>query len=175
MSNILPHDYKAKVWKLRALRLIIVIIFAVTSLGAAGLLLLIPTLMTVDSRYSIANSQVKRLEDAGAIADPARVSSLGARTGVLVQKLASTLAVPPSDHLAVVRERTVSGITLTGFTMTDASSLSATVSGIALNRQSLQNFVTSLANDERVAVVDSPVSNFVKNSNSQFTVVVTFK
>jgi hypothetical protein len=49
------------------------------------------------------------------------------------------------------------------------------VFGTAESREVLQDFINKLESNERISLVDSPVSNFIKNKNGSFKLTISFK
>lgn len=58
---------------------------------------------------------------------------------------------------------------------TEANQFVLNLSGLALSRTDLLNFVDRLKRDEVWATVDSPVSNLIKDKNVEFTLKLTLK
>ncbi len=137
--------------------------------------LFLPTLMTINSRYQIALAQVARLEAMGVIVKPVDIQSLNGRARTLEQKLAAPESPNPFIYIDRIRSTTPGGITLHGFSINDTTTLAVEVTGVASTRAQLQSFVASLQTDETVERVDSPLTNFVKGTQSDFTITVIFK
>lgn len=175
MINILPYKYKKNVHRLRILRIATTTIWMLILLvGVAGLLLL-PLLITIDSRFAIVQKQILMLEKSGAVINPVDVVSLQSRATVLLSKLATPMPPAPTEYVALARSSDKAGVILSGFSMESGASPILELSGVASNRESLQKFIAVLEKDERVLKVESPVSNFVKSNNSPFRLRVTFK
>ena len=174
MIDILPYTQKHTLKRIRILRIATVIIWEVILLAVVAAALLLPTLMTVNSRYAIAIGQTERLEQSGAITKPVDVIELQQRTRLLKEKLAAPLVETPIGYIEHIQNKETSGIRLTGFAMSTTDPV-LEVSGVATSRQSLQQFIAVLEADAAIEVVDSPVTNFVKSTQSQFKIVITFK
>jgi hypothetical protein len=174
MIDILPYSQKVVIKRIRTMRIITVVLWAIILLLGATALLFLPTLQTINSRYSITTAQMDHLEQSGVIIKSADVVSFERRLVVIKNKLA--LKTPPAPMAYVERIRTYAqGIELTGYTINSADKPIVQVRGVASTRQALQQFVTALQNDTTIAVVDSPIANFVKSNQGSFTLTVTFK
>ncbi|MCC6198717.1 hypothetical protein IT401_00680 [Candidatus Nomurabacteria bacterium] len=173
MSNILSYTQKKYITRIRVLRMAIATASALVLLGGIVLLLMLPLLVTINSRFSLAENQISLLEREGSLARPEDVDALTARIEALSQKLAAPLPASPTEAITTVREAEVPGIILTGFSF-ETSSPALEVAGTAATREALQQFVTALESHSRIAMVDSPVSNYVQSTKGTFTVTVTF-
>lgn len=174
MINILPYHQKKAIERLRMLRVASVTIWALAFLAGAAMLLLVPLLVTINSRFAIAGGQIEELERAGIVVRPVDVAALEARTQRLLQKLAAPTAPSPIEYIAVVRGIPAQGITLSGYTTGESNAPILEVAGTAATREALQRFIAALEKDERIASVESPVSNYVKSAASPFTISITF-
>lgn len=176
MINILPYRQKKIVERIRFLRLLTATISAMIILVLAGGALLIPILVAINGQYTVASKQIVLLEKTGVVASPIDVAALQLRTKVLLDRLANTTEKSPTEYIDIVREQALAGITLSAFVKNEgAQSPTFRIDGVAQNRDTLKQFVTTLGKHEAVASVDSPVSNYVKNTNSVFTLTVVFK
>jgi hypothetical protein len=176
MIDILPRNQKKIIKKIRLLRMINTFIWIGIILVFIGVVLFLPTLITINSRYDIAEVQMKKLEESGAIIKAVDIASLETRTRLLLTKLGATLSVSPVDYIAFVKNMTPTTITLKGFNMGSSNAVpTLDVSGISKTRQDLQQFVDTIKANPKVALVDSPVSNFVKSTDNEFKITITFK
>ncbi len=175
MINILPYSQKKSIERLRMLRVATVTIWVLAFLSGVAILLLIPLLVTINARFAIAGGQIEALERAGVVARPVDVAILQARTERLAAKLAAPLPVPPVDYIAIVRSVPAFGIALTGFTLETRESPLLEIAGTAQSREALQRFIAVLEQHEKIASVESPVSNYVKSVNSTFKISIAFK
>ncbi len=174
MSNILPYTQKKQVARIRVFRLAIATVSALALLTGIAVLLMLPLLVTINTRFALAEKQIVALENEGSLARPADVDALSARVDALSRKLASPLPASPMEAITVVRSVAVPGITLTGFSLeTPAAALE--VAGTAATREALQRFVATLEAAPQIALVDSPVSNYVQSTKGTFTIIVTFE
>lgn len=144
-----------------------------TLLVMSGIVLLFPTIVTINSRFSIATNQIESLQRDGTLVSSIDLATLQKRAQVVSQKLVASPGVQPTEHIALAQQLTPPGIDINRFATTDAGGLA--LYGTAATRGVLQSFIKALESDTHVALVQSDVSNFVKASNSPFTLTVSFK
>lgn len=173
MINLLPYKEKKSIERVRGIRMAQAISIAFLILILAGGVLLIPTFITINSRFAIATTQIKTLERDGSITTDVDLSTLEKRAKTIKDKLALPAVLEPTEYIDLVKASTPIGITLTRFTTDDGVLLE--VFGVAQSRELLQSFIASLEKNPKVALVDSPVSNFIKNKNGTFKLTVSFK
>ena len=176
MINLLPYQEKKIVERMRVLRVINVTVFIAILLVIAAALLLLPTLVTINSRYELAQQQVSLLEKEGVVANPVDVQNLENRTKELVAKLAVPEEVSPTEYVEIITSTANASIMLTTFSFAhseEAPTLS--VAGVATSREALQSYVSKLQSHESIASVDSPITNYVKNKDADFRITVVFK
>ena len=150
------------------------VMISLAVLIAAGMLLFIPTLMSINTRYELATKQVEQFRASGAVVSPSDVSNLQARTTVLVEKFATPVVQAPATYVALVRSVLTTGITLTGFVMQQGDTPTMQITGTSLSREGVQRFVEMLRSTKGITNVDSPLSNLVKSRDVQFVITVTF-
>lgn len=151
------------------------VMMAVGGLIAVGMLLFIPTLISINTRYEIATAQVERFRASGAVVSPGEVTNLQARTTVLTDKFAAPQESGVVDHVARIRSAAVSGITFSGFALQSGVEVpTMQVTGTAVSRETVQRFVEALRATNGIVSVDSPLSNLVKSTNVSFAITVTF-
>ncbi len=160
--------------RVRMLRVASVTIGAIVLLIAAAMLLLVPLLVTINSRFAIAEKQIAVLEQSGIVVNPVDVAALQSRTRSLTEKLAASLPPSPNDYIDLVQSAPSGGIVFLGYVMEKGETPTLQISGTASTREALQRFVAALERNERVATVQSPVSNYVKSTNSPFMVTIAF-
>lgn len=161
--------------RVRYMRIATVIVWSAIILLAVSTALFLPTLQTIDSRYIVTTDQMHRLEQSGVITKAVDVMDLQKRTRAIKDKLASSLPASPMQYINHIRTYEGSGIRLIGYGVTNADKPIVEVHGVATTRQNLQQFIATLQADSTIATVDSPVTNFVKSSQSEFTITITFK
>ncbi len=175
MINILPYEQKKMVKNIRYIRMANVFVLGLALLIVVAGVLLVPIFITINSRYSIAQSEINHLEESGIIIKDVDLASLEARTRTLLLKLSTTLPMSPVQYIALVRDLTPSSIYIQDFAMTNTIIPTLYLSGIARSRADLQNFVDTIKADPTVVSVNSPVSNFVKSVGGDFKISITFK
>ncbi len=173
MINLLPYNKKAAIKRTLRLRVINATLVFLLFLVAVGVLLMIPSFVSVNLRYSIAKNTYTTLSEGATFANEADITAVtadierlkrayGNQDTFSVLAALDTVTIPP-------------GITVTNIAMESTQKRSISFSGISRDRATLQQFIASLHQEDAVASVDNPVSNFVKNQNGQFTVLVQFK
>lgn len=154
-------------------RIIQTIVLGVAALVGISAILLLPTIITINSRFSIVSSQIEVLENSGTIASEIDLSTLEKRA----KEIQGSLAVPEktqiTEYINTIKSITPNSIIINRFTSDNGSLVE--VFGTADSREVLQAFINTLESDKRVAIVDSPVSNFIKNKNGTFKLTISFK
>lgn len=174
MIDILPLAQKKTIRHVRHMRVATSVFVGVILLAIIGAVLLLPTYETIRSRKTALGAYTKQLEENGDIVASSDVTALEARTAALSQKLAAPLPSSPLEYMDVVKANQIQGIRFTGYEFTSPEKRTVQLRGIASNRQVLQQFIAALGQDPRVSVVDSPIANFVKSAESEFTMTITF-
>ncbi len=173
MINLLPYKEKRSIEKIRTIRLVTTSLFGFVCIVIVGMVLLIPTFITINSRYSITKKQISDLQKASSITTDVDLNSFGNRVRGVDSKLASTLGTQPTAYVDIIKGLVPKGVLVNQFSASSAPSVS--VSGVVDNRETLQSFIKVLESDGRIAAVNSPVSNFIKSKNSDFMLTITFK
>ncbi len=175
MINILPPQQKKVIAHLRSMRMITTSLFAAIVLVAVAGMLFLPTLQTINSRYTIALDQMHRLEAKGEVIKPLDITDLQSRIKTLKTKLAAVMPVSPLEYVQHIRNYETRGIHMTGYVMNTTDQPVMQIRGIADTREALQQLITDLQSDQTISSIDSPVSNFVKSTQGEFVITITFK
>jgi hypothetical protein len=175
MINLLPYSQKKMVKRIRGLRAASATIGALILLVIIGGILFLPSLLTINSRYSLAQNEIKSLENSGVVTSDADIAALQARTQLLLKQFTAVLPTAPTVYVALAREQAAAGISLTGFVVKDAPEPTLQVTGIAATREVLQKYIERIKAQETVSSVDDPIANYLKSKNSEFTITITFK
>jgi Tfp pilus assembly protein PilN len=175
MINLLPYNQKKLIERIRLIRVAAVTIGAMILLTIAGGLLFMPTLMTINSRFALAQSEIAVLEAEGVVTGERDIAALQARTATALRQFAAPLGVPPTTYIDTIRSQADGGISLSGFTRVEGLDPTMLVIGVAANREALKRFIASLQAQPNVTSVDSPITNYVKNKDSDFTITIIFK
>jgi Tfp pilus assembly protein PilN len=173
MINLLPYKEKKIIKKLRIVRLLITCVSGFICFCIVAGILLLPTIITINSRFSLASKQVSSLEKSGEMASSVDIATLEKRARLVNSKLAITSPLTPMEYISLIKSYISTGITINRFAVTGEKIIE--ISGIAQNRDSLQTLVSSLKKEPRISVVDSPVTNFIKNKDNVFTLLISFK
>lgn len=173
MINLLPYKEKKSIEKIRFLRMLNSVIIAILFLIVASLLLILPTWLTINSRFSLINNELKSLEKKGMISNEIDIGSLLSRSQKAKQKLVSGGEKSNIYLINLLKSLAPKGITIDRLSLADEKSIE--IFGVFASRESLQSFTSSLSRQAEVSSVDSPVSNFVKNKNGTFRLTVFLK
>ncbi len=155
----------------------------ITTVTLSGLILLmivamvlfLPTLHTINTRFALATNDIRILEQSGEVVKKINVIELKRRTKNIVDKLAAPLPPTPLKYIDVIRKYEKDGIKINGFLVNDASNRTIEIKGVATTRQNIQNLVNNLQSESGILSVNSPVANFIKNNQGDFTITVVFK
>lgn len=173
MINLLPYKEKKSIERIRMIRIIQTIVIGVAVLGVVSAVLLLPTLITIKSRFSIASNQISILESDGNIASDVDLSALENRAKSVRDVLAIPEKTQVTDYVDIVRSVVPASVVIDRFSSENENLLE--VFGTAESREVLQDFINKLESNERISLVDSPVSNFIKNKNGSFKLTISFK
>lgn len=173
MINLIPYKQKSLIKRLRSLRILNSVLTALIILSAIVFVLSIPTALAINARHALVLKELHTLEDKGEIVKEENMTNLQNSVKNLKAKFAADLAPSPLVYMDIVRENINSGITLKGFE--SVSDQSIQIHGLADQRQDIQQLVDTLEQVESVDKVDSPVSNYIKSTNSEFVITITFK
>jgi Tfp pilus assembly protein PilN len=175
MINLLPYQEKKLIKRTVTMRVLTTTLVVLTILVIVGGLLFLPTLMTINSRYGLAQSQIALLEREGVVTSTVNIADLEARTNMLENKFAATLPTSPILYIDTVRAEAGPGISLIGYTTSVDNEKKLEIQGITASREALQRFTAALEKNSKIASVDSPIANYVKSKDNQFTISVVFK
>jgi hypothetical protein len=173
MINLLPYKEKKSIERIRGIRLIQTVIVGLIFIFIACLFLLFPTLININSRFSIASKQIDVLQKSGMVASDVDLASLNQRAQFSQSKLAIPETIQSTQYIGIVTSLVIDGVSINRFAVNSAKLLE--ISGVVENREILQKFIKALEDNESVSLVDSPVSNFVKSKNSDFKITISFK
>lgn len=160
---------------IRTLKVVNTTLVVLTVLGIAGAFLLLPAFITINNRYDITQAQVDSLKQQGVIASAIDIQELDRRTADLEAKLAVSTEASPTELIKIIRALAGKDILLTGFSKEKSDALKLSVTGVATTREALQAYIESLKGQQKVESVDSPIANYVKSKDADFTITVSFK
>lgn len=103
------------------------------------------------------------------------ISALQNKVTFLDGKLANQNLPDPIGTINTVMNQVTKGIVLNTYAVSDSSQKAVTITGVSETRSDLENFTQTLRTMPGVATVDSPISNFVKNTKNEFTITIVFK
>lgn len=173
MINLLPYKEKKSIERIRSIRLARTVIFGLTFMSLSSLALFLPTVVAIKSRSSIIMKQISDLQKKGMVVNDVDLDSLKRRALTSQIKLTSPKVIQPTEYIEIIKSVDSRGISIDNFALSATNELK--ISGIADTREILQSFIKNLENNQKIALVNSPVSNFVKNKNSDFNITISFK
>lgn len=176
MINLLPYTEKKFLARIKTARTWTALFVGAAGLGLIALLLLLPTARALAGRYSAITQELSHGADDGSLIAPTAIDALAHRAAPLTTAFVATTATTPVtaiDTIASVAAATPS-VHISRYTGTDPTGHSIEIGGTTTTRATLQNFIDVLRHTKGVTRVDSPVDNFVKNTNPTFTITVTF-
>ncbi len=174
MINLLTNGQKALVHKVRKTRIVIMICFGLISLSGISLLLFVPAYMTVQERYGVAQKQLESIAQDRPIT-PEMINSLSEDANKVLTLFSVSQNSNTLAFIDVVRQKSTRGVSISRIMSASREEKKLEIGGVATTRQALQDFENNLRQDDRVLGVESPVSNYVKNTNTVFFLKVTFK
>ncbi|MFZ4500530.1 MAG: hypothetical protein ACOYMZ_03520 [Minisyncoccia bacterium] len=175
MRNLLPYNEKETIGRVRTVRMVIVALVSLIILAILLCLLLLPTAVTINSRHVLWQGEIQQLEDAGASVSASAFAANEARAKKLKNEFAGTEGYSPNTAIAIARSVSQPGITLSGFSFTAGVERTLVIQGVVTTREVLQGYADALKGHDQVAMVDNPVTNYLKQRDNEFTITVTFK
>ena len=187
-TNLLPRERRNALRHEYFIRLVVVSALLVTALALTSAVLLIPTYLFLERSANTKHMRLANIETALSSSDEV---SLTAHLTALSDNIAilTTLSdVPPAS--TVIRKALAiphSGVTLSGFvytpasssytnqegTITDESNGTLAITGVAATRNALRTYQLALQASPLALSVDLPVSAYAMDTNSAFTVTLT--
>lgn len=175
MINLLPYNEKKRIDRVRRLRSTAVILWS-SILGISIVcLLLLPSMTIITTRYTLAQNEINRLENAGALVTPEALTALQSRARLVESQFVEKTTISPTEAIILVQSVAPQGVTLFGFTYEQGIDQKVTLSGVVTTREVLTKYVELLQANTRIAMVDSPISNYLKQRDNEITLIVTFK
>ena len=177
MLNILATEEKKKILVEYRLRLAVVAIFAVGSLVLASLTLLAPAYLLAVSKHNNTENELATLE--GKYSHGGQEKEVGAqirdinnKISILLESNTSKRLSPPQTILDILESKG-NAIKIYGFTYDAMNSQERIIlTGNAIDRGSLANFIETLKKDPVFTNVTLPISSYVKSANIDFSVVL---
>lgn len=174
MIDILPLNQKVLIRRIRWMRIVSTCLAGIVLLIVITAVLLLPTFETIQSRKVALGAYTKQLEAKGAIVSNDDITTLETRTNTVADKLAGKIPESPLSYIATIKSNQIQGIRLNGYEIASPEKRTVQLRGIASTRQALQQFIAALQQDPHISAVDSPITNFVKSTESEFIMTITF-
>lgn len=178
MLNILPKEEKKKILTEYRLRLAAVSFFAIATLTFSSLILLVPSYLLAVLKYNNAAQELAGLETKTNIVTgqeknvDTQITALNKKINLLLSGDTNRQLSPSQVIINILSIKGVM-IKISGFTYEAIADQERVVlSGNAVNRDSLAQFVETLKKDPSFISVDLPISSYVKSTNIDFSIVV---
>jgi Tfp pilus assembly protein PilN len=178
LTNLLPESRIRAFRKRYFFRLATLALLVLSFLIVLHGLLLIPTYLFVHEETTRGRAQLSMLQ---AAAQTSEEKELTARTTLLKEKIGSLTHLEESTSASAALKAVLAvprpGVRLTGFMFTAPQQAGQParmqVIGVALSRDSLRTYATSLGALPFVTSADLPISAYAKESDIDFTVTLS--
>jgi hypothetical protein len=177
MANLITEKQKKVVFEEYLIRLWAVVLSLVCLAGIFLLAYMIPYYFSLLRNDLIISEQLK------SVISTENKENVGESVGRVANRLNDQMKavevylskpLSPSLSFAKVLENKSPNVSVNrlGFKMLNSKEVQIFVSGVAQNRQALVGFISDLKSKGGFASVESPVSDFAKDSNISFTVTI---
>lgn len=181
MANLLPVAEKKRIQTIYAKRLFIVSLFSLLILITGGLVTLLPALFASIVKEKAAHDRLNIVAEIVSAEERKNLeknaADINKKTKILSGE--SERFISLSYALKKIIERKNPHIFITSFFYDSAQEAEAlravTISGTSVNRQTLVLFVNELRAEDIFSEVNVPVSNFVKNTDIPFSILLTLR
>jgi hypothetical protein len=178
MANLITLKQKKNIYQEYLLRLISVVFVVVSILGVFFLAYAIPYYFSVsqnDLRTAEQFEQIINIENKENTGES--LSQIVARTEEQLKSVSlyqKQTKIPSASFAEIVKNKnTAISITRLSFVYLDQGQI--VVNGLAKNREALVKFISDLKVNPEFTLVESPISDFAKNTNIPFTVNIKIK
>ena len=176
MFNLLPDNLRIKI-KLdyNHRRLVTVLIFMIIT-QASFLVFIFPTWITSFYKEKEVSGQLQKNNNTGPYSNIDTVTPIIKSINSKLNVLNNTLEYPkllPYINIVLAQRNSSIHINQISFTSLGANTGTLSLNGISSSRESLVSFVKSLNDTNKFKSVDSPISNFAKEKNISFSVVLS--
>jgi hypothetical protein len=172
MLNLLPKDQKNRIIREYKVRFWVVACALVLASEIISLILLVPSYLTVKTRFDILDSQSAGLTVKNLTSETSDLSSIVQNTNNYLSVFNSSSTpigvVAAIQNIASVRDKSVRIGSF--FYRTNNGQQQIVISGNANSRQSLLDFAKRLKGQPGVVSADLPVSNFAEAQNINFSI-----
>lgn len=180
MLNLLSIEEKKRILLLYRIRLTVVVVFATGALVLASLVLLVPSYLLSIAKHNNSEKQLAIFEEryGSGIQEKevnAQIREANSRILLLLGN-DTTTRLAPSLMVSRLIEIKENNIKIYGFTYDVSTNTErVVVTGTALDRDALSNFIEALKKDQTFSEVTLPISSYVKSNNIDFSVVLERK
>lgn len=170
MFSLLPEEYRKKLQTEYRIRLAVIGLIGILALAIISGVFVFPTYLRVTTENSISQLQKQALEKQIAI-------QTGQNSSNDIKSIKQNLSIATLDQRSVIKvisavvQTQSSSIKLTSFSYTyNPKASTLMISGIALDRQSLQTFQKKLSAQSIFKSADLPLSDYAKDANIPFSI-----
>lgn len=180
MLNILATIEKKKILNEYRLRLAVISFFAIGALVFSSLVLLVPSYFLEVIKYNDANNTLLTLQEKDSSAGnekdvDARIIAVNRNIDLFLKAGPLGTSVPTSS-IGKILDLKGSAIKIVGFTYdAGVDQERIVITGTALDRYRLAQFIEALKKEPTFTSVDLPISSYVKSNNIDFSAVIVKK
>ena len=181
MANLLPHSEKIHIQKIYKLRFFVVATMGLLTLIVVGISALLPALFSGFVKEQTARERLSVVAKIISAEDRKNIREKVAEVNKKIVIVAGDVekSIPISRAIEKIIEHKNPNISLTSFFYTDekkdTKKRTITISGTSLNRQTLVLFIHALKEEDTFSEVNVPVSNFVRNTDIPFSLLLTIR
>jgi len=172
MFKLLTEEERQKVAHEYAMRRAIVILFALILVLVAGVIGLLPSYVLSNARQNEVLERTRIIDSSGERGDESNLQAWLVEIDRKLQVLSPVLDTDrPSDFIEKILDQRTTGVSITGFSLLRVKDkITLSVSGVALDRQTLIAFENRINSSGYFSEVTLPISNLAKDRNIDFQI-----
>ena len=154
------------------MRRAIVILFALIMVAVAGIVGLLPSYVLSNARQNEALERTRTIDSSGERGDESGLQAWLVEIDRKLRVLSPALDTDrPSDFIEKILDERTTSVSITGFSLLRVKDkITLSVSGVALDRQTLIAFENRINSSGYFSEVTLPISNFAKDRNFDFQI-----
>lgn len=178
MFNVLPEKIKIEIVKQYNLRRIIVVLYAIIFIQVIIIVTFLPSWFISLYIQKDATSEVAKTEQDILKSEvdklTSEINSFNSKLRVIKE---TQTGYSPTEIVTKISEQKNSSVSLKEITYSkqNKDEIKVSLSGVAKERESLLSFVKKLETSKLFEKVDSPISNFTKDKDIQFSLFLILK
>ncbi len=176
MFNLLPSREKKRIFQEYRLRLLIVVLTFFFAIVFVAILFLLPSYLISNAKDNEISERIESVRMSTILKEADELNARLVQTNLKIQSLLIGQDLnQPSVLFKKVLDKKTSSIRINSmsFSVGEGNKKEVVLSGVALNRDSLSEFVRSLEEEEIFSKVDIPVSSFAKERNATFSIRIS--